>query len=112
MQESLNILECEITLKIEDCFSTTHSYMNDIYDLNAEIKQLVYKRNALRTDLYNQFITLLCLVTTNSRVFNGNRHKVSLIKLHRAVTDTGLKESKELLEIFIDPDRSNNNVLR
>jgi ribosomal protein L7/L12 len=103
----MTVEQSTIVNQVDDLFSICHTHDQTVRDLNKEIRDLEMKREFAKAELEIEFIKLLCLVTVDHRRYNGRNHKVPLIKLHRMAYGSGLREAKEMVEFFIQPERDN-----
>ena len=106
-EHMMTVEQSTIVNQVDDQFAICHTHDQTVRDLNAQIRDLESTRDFAKAALEIDFIKLLCLVTVDHRRFKGRNHKVPLIKLHRMAYGSGLREAKEMVEFFIQPERDN-----
>ena len=92
-----------ISENIDTTFDTAHSIMADINDLDGQIADLQGRRHNKCATLASITATLLCLVSIDSGMFHGRKHKMPLIKLYRKAYGGDLIEAKNIVEEYIEP---------
>jgi len=97
------IEQSAIVSEIESMFTDLCSYEKQVHDINEQIRRLTNRKNALLSDMRSDFIKLLCLVAVDTRMYNGKQNKIPLVRLHRTIHGSCLKDAKDIVEQFVDP---------
>ena len=98
----MNVFEA-LEISIDDKFVVTHGVINDINDLEEQIRKLELRKSFKQQMLTSFFVELLALVATSAVHYNGRKRKVELIKIMRKCERIGLREAKDFVETFVQP---------
>ena len=85
-------------------FSSCHDIKTDLDDFEDQIEKLQQRAFVKRAQIAACVATLICLCRTNYEQLNGNKHKIEIIKLYRTAYGCGLKEAKETVEQYLEPE--------
>ena len=98
----MNTFKTDLHRSIEESFDSIDREMKPLNALIEEQRMLTRRISQRRFDLQTLYTQLVCMVMVNYECFGGNKHKVPLIKIHRAAYDSDLKRSKVEVEAIVE----------